>query len=201
MPHVRRPQVSRHAAVHVTMRCVAGLLSLRRPVPLRLIKEIFAEEGARKGFRLAHYAIRGNHLHLVCEANDTLALSRGVQRVASRIARTLNRRFGRRGRLFADRFQGIVVKTPRQMRNVLCYVYLNAHKDRAKRGATMRGVDPYSSYRWFDGWAHLRCRPPQPSARDPVTEPRSWLLRTGWRRYGLVRTDEKAPRLGQVGTS
>ncbi len=164
-------------------------------MPARLIEQIFVAEGGRKGFRLVHYAIRRNHLHLVCEANHTKALSRGVQRVASRIARRLNQRFGRRGRFFADRFHSQLITTPRQLRNVLSYVYLNEHKDRANRGETMGGVDPFSSYRWFNGWACLRGhRVPRPTARDPVTEARSWLLRKGWRRHGLIRTDEKAPR-------
>jgi REP element-mobilizing transposase RayT len=187
--------VTRHDGTHVTLSCVPGLPSLRRPVPARLIEEIFAAEGKRKGFRLVHFAIRPGHLHLVCEADGTQALSRGVQRIASRIARRLNKHFGRRGRFFADRFHCVVIKTPRQMRNVLRYVYLNEHKDRAKRGKTLEGVDPYSSHCWFDGWAHLgrRQRPPPPAARDPVAEPRAWLLRKGWRRHGLIRTDEKAP--------
>ena len=199
VPHVVRPRVTRHHGTHVTLSCVPGLPSLRRPVPARLIEEIFAAEGKRKGFRLVHYAIRRNHLHLVCEADNTQALSRGLQRIASRIARRLNQHFGRRGRFFADRFHCVVITTPRQMRNVLRYVYLNAHKDRAKRGKTLKGVDPYSSQHWFDGWAHLgrKARPPppplQPAARDPVTAPRSWLLSKGWRRHGLIRTDEKAP--------
>jgi len=193
VPHVRRPRVTAKDVTHITLSCVAGIPSLRRPVPYRLIREIFAAEGKRKGFRLVHFSIRRTHIHLVCEADSAQALSRGVQRLASRIARRLNRLFGRRGRFFADRFHAVVIKSPRQLRNVLRYVYLNEHTDAWRMGELVQGFDPYTSHRWFDGWARRKGqpRPSPPSARDPVAAPRSWLLRKGWRRHGLIRTDER----------
>jgi REP element-mobilizing transposase RayT len=193
VPHIRRPKVTRSTPVHVTLKCVEGIPSLRRLRRRRVILKVFAEEGARKGFRLVHYSIRGDHIHLVCEANETLALSRGVQRVASRIARLLNKQLGRRGRFFADRFHGRVVRTPKDMRNVLSYVLLNLHKDEAKRRIRVLDPDSFSSHRWFDGWKHGRSAD-KPDARDPVTEPRSWLLTKGWRRHGLIDLDERRPR-------
>ena len=163
-----------------------------------LIERVFAAERRRKGFRLVHYAVRGNHLHLVCEAEQREALSRGVQRLASRIARGVNRVWRRDGKLFRDRFDGRVIRTPREARNLLAYVLLNAHKDYARTGGTLLGLDPCSSGRWFDGWADVQPRPPPGpggSHGEPeVARPVSWLLRQGWRRYGLIRTDEKAPR-------
>jgi len=192
VPHVRRPRVTAKDVTHITLSCVPGIPSLRRPVPYRLIREIFAAEGKRKGFRLVHFSVRRTHIHLVCEADSTRALSRGVQRIASRIARRLNKHFGRRGRFFADRFHGVVIDSPRQLRNVLRYVYLNEHKDAWRMGELVEGFDPYTSHRWFDGWARSEGhpRPPPRCAADPVAAPKSWLLRRGWRRHGLIRTDE-----------
>jgi REP element-mobilizing transposase RayT len=202
--------------VHVTLRLVDGLPSLRRNSTTELLLGIFAAECDRKGFRLVHFAIRSNHLHLICEADATEALSRGVQRLASRCARRLNERLGRSGRVFRDRFHDVVIASPRQMRNVLRYVLLNEHKDRSRarralrRGETMRdasvsplvGVDHWSSAYYFDGFANVGPAPPEPPPKPgerivepqgpPVTEPRSWLLRTGWRRYGLIDTAEYA---------
>ena len=115
-----------------------------------------------------------------------------MQRLASRIARGLNRLLGRAGRYFRDRFHCCVVRSPRQARNLLAYMLLNEHKDRAKQGARMGGIDTYSSGEFFDGWADSFARP---LSRDgPVAAPKSWLLRIGWRRHGLVRTTEKAPK-------
>jgi len=62
----------------------------------------------------------------------------------------------------------------------------------------MGGIDSYSSGEFFDGWADSFARPlPRegPAAEQTsVTAPKSWLLRVGWRRHGLVRTTEKAPK-------
>ena len=198
VPHVPRPDVTRHNAVHVTLRVVEGVPSLRRPRPAELVEGVFRAERQAKGFRLVHYAIRSNHLHLVCEADEQQALSRGVQRLASRIARRLNRLLGRAGRYFRDRFHCCVVRSPRQARNLLAYVLLNEHKDRAAKGVRLGGIDTYSSGVFFDGWADSFARPLSregPAAEQTaVTAPKSWLLRVGWRRHGLVRTTEKAPK-------
>lgn len=230
MPHVRRERVTRHHGLHVTLRLVDGLPSLRRPTHTDLILRVFAAECERKGFRLVQFAIRSNHLHLVCEAESTRALSRGVQRLASRAARGVNRRLARTGRVFRDRFHVVVISKPRQMRNVLRYVLLNESKDRARRarlgpalarhGLARRarlgpalaegpcppfqgGIDPWSSAYYFDGFANVGPPPPEPppepgeriveATGPPVTAPRSWLLRVGWRRYGLIDTEEYAP--------
>jgi REP element-mobilizing transposase RayT len=200
VPHVRRPDLNRHQAVHVTLHLVAGLPTLRRPRSSRLCEAAFRAERNRKGFRLVHYAIRSNHLHLVCEADQREALSGGIQRLASRLARRLNALAGRTGALFRDRFHGSVISTPRQMRNVLSYVLLNEHKDRALQGDLIRGIDPYSSGHYFDEWADAEREPPLEGGRaPPVTQARSWLLRVGWRRRGLLRTTERAAPQQQLG--
>jgi hypothetical protein len=70
------------------------------------------------------------------------------------------------------------------VRNALVYVLNNFRKH--VRGA--RGLDPYSSARWFDGW-----RGTLPRAAGPTARARSWLARVGWRRHGLIDPLE-APR-------
>lgn len=185
VPHITRPKVTRHKAVHVTMKRVAGLPSMRRPRAYEVIRQIFVKEKARKGFRLVHYAVRGNHMHLVCEGDTTMALSRGIQRVASTIARKLNKLFRRRGRFFADRFHGRVLTAPRDVRNVLRYVLLNEHKDKAERDIVVEGFDPYSSSLYFDGWRG-RGEMAVPTRASPVARARSFLLQKAWRRAGLV---------------
>ena len=164
VPHITRPKVTKATPVHVTMRCVDGLPSLRRATHKQIILDIFAAEN-RKGFRLVHYSIQGNHLHLICEGDDTEKLSRGVQRVASRMARRLNERFGRRGKFFRERFHSQVIRGPKQMRNALRYVLLNLHKHGADQGELVDGFDPYSSSQFFGGMARAE-QDLSPSAGD-----------------------------------
>ncbi|GAC1680231.1 MAG: hypothetical protein PVS3B2_22060 [Candidatus Dormibacteraceae bacterium] len=63
-----------------------------RHKPVFLSVRAALEAGAaRGGFRLVHFSVQGNHLHLVVEAVDKLALSRGMRGLAVRFARAGNR--------------------------------------------------------------------------------------------------------------
>jgi hypothetical protein len=66
----------------------------------------------------------------------------------------------------------------------------HARRHRAKLGRRIdaRGrIDPASSGRWFGGWKRS---PPTMAGDPPVATPRTWLLRAGWRRHGLVDISE-----------
>ena len=84
-----------------------------------------------------------------------------------------------------DRFHVRMLRTPRQVRNVLGYILGNARKHGrrwARRGEKPR-PDPFSSGLWFDGWANY-VHDGFVAAGSPVARARSWLARFGWRRYG-----------------
>jgi hypothetical protein len=102
----------------------------------------------------------------------------------------VNRVFRRSGPVLADRYHLHVLRTPREVRNALAYVLLNARRHAARAGRTLSrafGIDPASSGRWFDGWQNaIRAAGPSP----PVAPARSWLLTVGWRRCGLLAADE-----------
>jgi hypothetical protein len=131
--------------------------------------------------------VQADHLHLVVEADEPTGLSRGIQGLAIRAARAINRALGRRGRVWADRFHAHALKTPREVRNALVYVLNNFRKH--LRGA--RGMDPLSSARWFGGWKE---RMPPSLDRSPVARARTWLARVGWQRHGRIGLTE-TPRL------
>ena len=85
------------------------------------------------GFRICHYSIQGNHLHLICEATDERLLARGVQGFSSLVARRINRLLGRRGKVFADRYHCRALATPRSWRRIR---YASASRCRLFSGAT-----------------------------------------------------------------
>src|SRR5436190_14167492 len=79
-------------------------------------------------FRICQFSIQGNHIHLICEAANNAFLSKGVKAWAIRVARGLNRHLGETGSVFADRYHLVVMKTPKHVRNELCYVLQNARR-------------------------------------------------------------------------
>jgi putative transposase len=186
--HVTRPALASCFPVHVTMKLDPNLRSLREGPLCPAIEACLPGAKPRQRFRLVHYSIQDHHLHLIVEAADALSLSRGVQGLAVRIARAVNRALGRRGRVFSDRYFSRILKTPREVRNGLCYVLNNTRRHAAQRRERLvcNRIDDRSSGRYFDGW-HER---PPPEPDPPVAGPHTWLLRVGWRRHGLLRINE-----------
>jgi len=186
----------RRLPAHVTLRLRQGLPSLRTVAVVRELERTFAAGCARPGFRLAHYSLQGNHAHLIVEATDRDALGSGMKAIGARIARAVNRVARRSGRVLADRYHLRLLPTPKEVRGALRYVLLNARCHAAKAGAvlsrSMVVLDRASSAVWFDGWkrwspgAHYEHGPPPARRRCPVARPRTWLLRIGWRRHGLL---------------
>jgi REP element-mobilizing transposase RayT len=152
----------------------------------------FSDARVRGSFRLVHFSAQSNHLHLLVEAGDRAALGRGMQGLAIRLARRLNRLWGRRGGVFADRYHARALRTPREVRHALVYVLANARR----HGIGYRGIDPHASGAWFGGWRDAPRRAEAPcEAPGPVSAARTWLLAVGWRRHGLIGTRE-SPRAG-----
>ena len=175
--------------MHVTMRLREGLESLRRKQTYAVVCQAL-DKGKEYGeFRLNHYSVQSNHLHLIVEARDKVSLARGVQGLAIRIAKGLNKIWERRGKVFAERYHALVLRTARQVRNALRYVLGNAFKH--DMNMLMEGwFDTFSSAYWFDGWKGrngqpLRARSLE-GAQVPVVAARGYLLRIGWRRWGLL---------------
>jgi hypothetical protein len=128
---------------------------------------------------------------MLVEAEGAEALARGMTAVGARLARAVNRAFGRRGRVLAERFHMRVLRTPREVRRALAYVLLNARRH-AKGVLRAVGLDPASSGRWFDGWRGIVAFDAGGAAS--VARARTWLLSTGWRRHGLLDPAEKPGR-------
>jgi len=177
--------------VHVTLRMRKGLPSLRDGRFVREFRRSLAEACERGDFRVNHYSLQGDHAHLIVEARGKEALARGMKSIAARLARALNRVASRNGPVLDGRYHHRSLRSPREVRRALAYVLLNARrhlqKQRRKAVATSRArLDPASSARWFDGWRpQVASRLPEPTNRE-VARPRTWLLRVGWRRHGLV---------------
>ena len=182
--HAKREVLRGHHPVHVTMKLRAGLPSLRRPDELECLREIFRIGGDRRGMQITHFSVQSNHIHLIIEATHTQSLSRGMQGLAVRMAKKLNRLWNRRGSVFADRFHAHVLYTPRAVRHALAYVLHNARK----HGIAVIGIDGYSSGAAFDGWKEAGARSIGPP--PPVVPPRTKLLRSKWKRYGLIGINE-----------
>jgi REP element-mobilizing transposase RayT len=203
VPHRARPKHVGGHPVHVTLRSLFRPLRSQHVFPSVCLAVKGATKRNEKRFRIVQFSVQWDHVHLVVEASDKRALSSGVASVAIRIARTVNELVRRRGRLWADRWHGRELTSPRQVRNALVYVLANFRKH--SRATLRAGVDAFSSASRFDGWRGVAAGAAAPRAGPPfhravakhvvVSGAKTWLGGVGWRRAGLIRVDEE-PRAG-----
>jgi REP element-mobilizing transposase RayT len=186
--HVRRPRVPFGCPSHVTLRVRRDVPSLRNRRFIGEFRTSIRRACERGEFRVCHYSIQRDHLHLVVESAGKDALGRGMKSIAARVARAVNRVFGRKGPALFGRYHLHVLESPREVRHAVAYVLLNARKHWRQRTGSPPPVrlDVASSGAWFDGWK--RSPPATEEDRSPpaVAQPRGWLLREGWRLHGLV---------------
>ena len=166
----------------MTLRAGAGLPSRRSDDVFPAIATALAA-ASHDAFRVLHFSVQRDHVHLLVEADGPRRFTRGIQGLAIRVARACNRALGRRGGVWDDRYHAKMLPTPREVRNALVYVLTNVKKHAP--GAC--GIDPRSSARWFDGWRRAVATTPGPS---PVARARTWLARVGWRLHGLIGVEE-----------
>jgi REP element-mobilizing transposase RayT len=117
--HLKRAPLDPRHPVHVTQRVHRGVPNLRHPVPAHIIANAIRSCRAQS-FTVIHVSIQRDHLHFIVEADGGDALSRGMHLLDLRIARGINRRLGRRGPVFVDRYHGgrriLAEATAREMR-------------------------------------------------------------------------------------
>src|SRR5262249_14572618 len=191
VPHRVRPVHRARHPLHVTLRANRRVPSLRRQTIFFTLRRALAR-ASRGWFRLLHFSVQADHVHLLVEAHDKVSLSRGMAGLAIRVARRVNSAIGRRGRFWSERYHARALRTPTAVRRCMVYVLTNW----VKHVPGAAHLDPCSSAFWFDGWKLPPASgPPGWHEEDPpVVAPRTWLAKTGWRRGGLVSPGEH-PRL------
>jgi putative transposase len=206
-PHRARPAHRRSEPVHVTLRSRLAPLRSQFLFPVVRLALSRASRRAAGRFRVVHFSVQRDHVHLIVEAADERALSQGMRSVVIRIARYVNDVLSRRGALWAERWHGRALRSPREVRHALVYVLANFRKHATR--PLQSGIDPFSSAAWFDGWHGFR---PGSGAGPPFAEgrprhlssgsssvdaidprdfaPGTWLATVGWRRHGLIGLTE-----------
>ena len=169
--------------------------SLRGGALVHEWRRSLAEASERGSFRVTHYSLQGDHAHLIVEAHGKEALACGMKSIGARLARAVNRVARRSGSVLDGRYHHRSLRSPREVRRALAYVLLNARRHLAKSRGVSRSTAPHldgaSSARWFDGWRpDAASRLQVSSGASEVARPRTWLLRIGWRRHGLVDPSE-----------
>ncbi len=205
VPHISRRSVARSRPHHVTLRVRRHVWNLRSQRCFQRIAHALRGVRAREGFRIVHFAVLGNHVHLLAEADDRAAMTNGVRALAIRLAKRLNKLMCTRGSLYVDRYHERVLESPSMVRNAMRYVLTN-HEHHY--GASRSKRDRFSSV--WPACAHLVAQhgvlaPPRgldPSAvtRDPKLEEES-LRRALQRARAATAAAPASPKRPPAGTA
>ena len=194
VPHVRRPEPKRSQPLHVTIRIVDGVPSLRSDEAFACILRVFRAARGRFGMHIVEFSVLSNHIHLIVECESHDSLERGMRGLNTRLAKRLNKLFQRTGKLVAHRYHARALTTPQDTRNAVRYVLLNQrmHAERAGRRLPPEWIDSRSSGYIFAGWRRaLHDGGPLPDLG--TSSARTWLLRIGWLVHGRLAFDESTP--------
>src|SRR5690606_4761271 len=97
-PHTTRPELEARHPVHIVLRVVREVGSLRKRVVYAALREATISVALRElhdkegmAFRIVHISIQRDHVHLIVEADSKTALSRGMQSFQISAAKHINR--------------------------------------------------------------------------------------------------------------
>jgi putative transposase len=168
--HQRRPRFTKSRPLHVTLEVNEEVPNLRAANMAPVVCDAIGRTNRRVDFRVVHICVLGSHVHLICEADGPEALASGMKSLNGTIAKAVNGRLGRKGRVIASRFHLHVLRTKTEVRNAVQYVLRNAERHGLHDawpgwvGGTGRGrsetaalalprPDPLSTAAWFPHWA------------------------------------------------
>lgn len=163
LPHRARERISARLPVHVTWRIQAGLPTLRNKALAAGFARACGAAQKRFGMRVVHFVVESNHIHLVVEGIS----SSGMKGLGVRVAKAINKRLDRQGRVIGDTYHARALRTPTEVRHTVQYVLRNHEHHTGQRH-----TDPH--YLVFDFFS-------SEAWPDAVAKPRTWLLSNAWR--------------------
>ena len=118
--HAPRPALEPRFPVHVTARVDRAIKVLGRRDAYAILRRAVKLSLARTDFRIVRLAITdATHIELLVEADNKLALARGMQGFQVSAARAVNRAARRRGTVFPDRYRMTILRSQAAARAVI----------------------------------------------------------------------------------
>jgi len=126
------PRANRHhipgQVWHITHRCHKGEFLFKFLKDRKAWIGWLFEAKKRYGLIVLDYIVTSNHIHLLVVDEDSNAISKSIQLIAGRTAREFNRRKGRRGAYWEDRYHATAIASGEHLMRCLIYpeLFMNA---------------------------------------------------------------------------
>jgi putative transposase len=124
MPRLPRSHLDNHVFFHATARAVFGAVLFEDDLDRLDFLQLLQSTTELCEWRCHAHCLMGTHYHLVLEVSRE-RLSEGMRQLNGNYARRFNRRHGRRGHLFDERFSSYVVRDECHLAAAIEYVLQN----------------------------------------------------------------------------
>ena len=123
MPRIPRSQLD-DGFFHATARAIRGALLFENDLDRIDFMQLLGATIRLHEWRCHARCLMGTHYHLVLETSRE-QLSEGMRKLNGDYARRFNRRHGRRGHLFAERFSAYVIRDEQHLQAAVEYALQN----------------------------------------------------------------------------
>jgi REP element-mobilizing transposase RayT len=124
--------------VQVTLKMKPDIKNLRRRDVYRKIEACLRQAATRDDAPICDFSVQGDHVHMLVDAANNKALTSAVRGVSIRVARAINKFWGRKGRVFSDRYHARLLRSPTEVLISRRYILNNYRKHLPERLKTER---------------------------------------------------------------
>ena len=126
--HAKRPRFTKSRPLRITLEMAEDVPNLRAANLAPVVSDVIGRANEREDFRVVHSCLLGTHIHLICEADGPAMLASGMKSLSGTMAKAINKRLGRKGRVIARRYYLHVLRTKTEVRHAVQYVLRNAER-------------------------------------------------------------------------
>jgi len=112
----------------------------------RIYTKILKQLKTEQPFKLYHYCLMRNHVHLIIETNKMTELSKLMKRVNLLYYNHYKRKYGYAGHFWQDRFKSLLIEKNEYL--LACGLYIERNPVRAKIVDSVEQY-PHSSYKYY----------------------------------------------------
>lgn len=143
--HRPRELSSKHP-IHIVQKTNVNI-SFQEHKSLKFFREKFKEIAKRYGVVVFEYSIQKNHIHLFILSGSVALISHAMAFLNSKVALYFNRRLGRTGKFWSERYFSSVKKSGREIINTIKYI-ANQLKHRGPFDNIYNSLTQSSEYPW-----------------------------------------------------
>ncbi len=181
------PRANRHhlpgQVWHITHRCHKREFLFRFARDRKNWMQWLFEAKKRYGLSILNFMVTSNHIHLLVVDGKSDAISKSIQLIAGKTAQAFNRRKGRKGAFWEDRYHATAIESGEHLLHCLVYIDMNmvragavSHPSEWKHCGYHEIQQPPSRYRLIDRERLIGLCGVQ-SDQQLVTQHRDWIER------------------------